>query len=99
MIMNAKYSFALSFAHIAQNMGMKPYDLAQLCVKSDLRASRYTLMNNPVCRHIEWYKKEEHAAMDEIETLAASYGYDTEWNGLYPTFIRRSDKREFTLPG
>jgi len=99
MRFNKKYAFAVQFAHTSSTMGIKPYDLAKLCKWADERAGYYALWNNADCKHAERYQRWEKGAMDQIESLATAYGYATEWPGLYPSFIRLADKREFTLPG
>jgi hypothetical protein len=92
-----KYRFALQFADHAANMGIKPYDLARLCQLADDRARYNDRMNTSALYDIN-YKDREKKAREEIEYIASVNGYDVEWN-LYPTFVRRSDKTEFHLPG
>lgn len=98
MKLNNTLEFAVRFANTAANMGIKPYDLASLCKWADERASYYTLWNNAGCKHVERYQRYEKGAMEKTVSLAQNYGYDVEYNWLYPTFTRRSDKREFHLP-
>jgi hypothetical protein len=79
--MKKSIQFAVNFANFCKNENVDPRELGELLtlINRAFKAGEYDA-NNGTNTADPWYNK--------VEAQAASFGWKTQWPGLYPYFTK-----------